>query len=193
MSALSNEFPNPTNAAKEQLLALLRESRERFLASFADVAEESCRCLPSPECWSVLGCVEHVAAAETFMLGLLKGPRRSRSAGAPNREQIFLERVANRSNKVKAPERAHPTGRFPTLDAARKQFETSRAGAILFAEQSTEDLRATEVTHSLFGDVSAHELLIIMAKHAERHALQIEEIRNSPAFVGEAARARSQA
>lgn len=130
----------------------------------------------------MLDCVEHVAGAENFMLGLLKGPSRPRSADAPNREQLFLERVANRSSKVEAPERGRPTGRFPTLDAARKQFETSRAGTILFAEQNTEDLRATEVPHPLFGEVSAYELLIIMAKHAERHAQQIEEIKSSPAF-----------
>jgi hypothetical protein len=31
----------------------------------------------------------------------------------------------------------------------------------------------------MFGDVSAYEMVIIIAKHAERHALQIEEIRNA--------------
>jgi hypothetical protein len=35
------------------------------------------------------------------------------------------------------------------------------------------------VPHPIFGDVSAYEMLIIMAKHAERHALQIEEIRKA--------------
>lgn len=175
-------LPNTVSIAadNQRLAALLRESRERFLLSLADVSEESCRHRPSSGCWSVLDCVEHVAATETFMFGLLKAPRRPRSADAPNREQIFLERVANRSSKVEAPERAHPTGRFPTLDAAQKLFENSRAGAILLAEQNTEDLRRTEVPHPLFGEVSAYELLIVMAKHAERHAAQIEEIRNHP-------------
>jgi uncharacterized damage-inducible protein DinB len=177
-------LPNTVSIAadNQRLAALLRESRERLLLSLADVTEQSCRRHPSSGCWSVLGCVEHVAVTETFMLGLLKGPRRPRSADAPNREQMFLERVANRSSKVEAPEKAHPTGRFPTLEAAQKLFETSRAGAILFAEQNNEDLRATEVSHPLFGEVSAYELLIIMAKHVERHAAQIEQIRNHPAF-----------
>ena len=185
-----NALPNPASIAaeNERLAALLRESRERFLASFADVTEENCRCRPTEECWSVLDCVEHIAAAETLMLGLLKTQRRPRPADAPNREQAFLERMGTRLRKVESPESGRPNGRFATLDAAREKFENSRTGAIHFAEQNTEDLRVTEVTHPhpLVGDVSAYEMLIIMAKHAERHALQIDEIKNSPAFLATA-------
>jgi hypothetical protein len=48
-------------------------------------------------------------------------------------------------------------------------------------EQNHEDLRATQVTHPhpVAGTVSTREMVIIMAKHAERHALQIEEIKNT--------------
>jgi uncharacterized damage-inducible protein DinB len=183
MSAL----PNTASMAadNERLASLLRESRKRFLASFAGVTEEHCRCRPAEGCWSVLDCVEHIAAAETLMLKLLQGPRSPRPADAPNREQAFLERMGTRLRKAEAPESGRPRGRFSTLEAARKQFEASRADAIRFAEENTEDLRATEVTHPhpLMGNVSACEMLIVMAKHAERHALQIEEIKNSPAFL----------
>src|SRR5438445_24335 len=50
-----------------------------------------------------------------------------------------------------------------------------------FVERCREDLRATEVTHPhpAAGVVSSYEMLIIMAKHAERHMLQIEEIKNT--------------
>ena len=166
---------------REKLLALLRESRERFVSSFAGVHDEQCRRRPAEGCWSVLDCVEHVAAAETFMLGLLKGARRPRPAGAANREKIFWQRMTDRSVRAESPQGGRPRGRFANLEEARKQFEISRAGTIGFVEDNKEDLRATEVTHPLpmFGDVSAFEMVIIMAKHAERHALQIEEVRNA--------------
>jgi hypothetical protein len=179
-----NTLPNTTsvaNADKDMLLELLRESRQRFLGSFAGVTEEqSCR-RPAEGCWSVADCVEHVATAETFMLRLVQGPRRPRPAGAPNREEIFLQRMTDRTTKVTSPEGARPTGRFGSVAAAAKQFETARAGTIRFVEESTDDLRATEVKHPhpLFGDVSAFEMVIIMARHAERHALQIEEVRRT--------------
>ena len=178
MSASPNLVPAST-ADKDKLLALLRESRERFVSSFAGVHDEQSRRRPAEGCWSVLDCVEHVAAAETFMLGLVKGSRRPRPAGAPNREELFLQRMTDRSVRAESPQGGRPRGRFANLEEARKQFEISRAGTISFVEENTEDLRGTEVTHPLamFGDVSAYEMVIIMAKHAERHALQIEEVR----------------
>jgi DinB superfamily len=179
-----NTLPNTlssSQADKDKLLDLLRSTRQRFLASFAGVTEEQSRRRPVEGSWSVADCVEHVAAAETFMLRLVQGQRQPRPAGAKNREEIFLERMTDRTTKIKSPEGARPTGRFGSMEAAGKQFETSRAGTIRFVEESTDDLRATGITHPhpLFGEVSAYEWVIIMAKHAERHALQIEEIKRT--------------
>jgi hypothetical protein len=178
MSTLPNTV-SISPADKEKLLDLLRESTQRFLGSFAGVTEEQSRKRPAEGSWSVMDCVEHVAAAETFMLRLVEGPRRPRPAGAPNREEMFLGRMTDRSVKAESPQGARPTGRFGGLIAAGRQFETARAGTIRFVQENTGDLRATEVTHPhpLFGDVSAYEMVIIMARHAERHALQIEEIK----------------
>ena len=115
------------------------------------------------------------------MLRLVQGPRRPRPVGAPNREEMFFRRMTDRSVKAESPERGRPRGRFASLEEARRQFAIARGETIGFVEANTEDLRATEVTHPLplFGEVSAYEMLIIMAKHAERHALQIEEIKSA--------------
>jgi uncharacterized damage-inducible protein DinB len=178
MSTLSN----PTSTAeKEKLLGLLRESRQRFLGSFEGITEEQCRCHPSEGQWSVLDTVEHLALAESLMFKLISNTRRPRPANAPNREDIFLRVVADRSRKSQAPEGGRPRGSFASLDAAAAQFKTARESTMKFVEDSSEDLRATEVTHPhpAAGAVSTYEMVIIMAKHAERHALQIEEIRGS--------------
>ncbi len=175
------------------LLALLRESRERFLGSFAGVSDEQSRLRPSPDCWSVLDTVEHLTSAEGIMLKLVTSTRRPRSADAPNREQVFLTMVADRSRKMQSPEGGRPCGRFANLAAAAAQFKASRDETIHFVEQNTEDLRATEVTHPhpMAGNVSSYEMVIIMAKHAERHAKQIEEIRNSLSLHADAAKGKS--
>ncbi|HET9837620.1 MAG TPA: DinB family protein [Candidatus Angelobacter sp.] len=175
--------PATMSADNERLAALLRDSRDHFMATLAGVSDERSRQRPAQGSWSVLDCVEHVAGAETFMLGLLQGPRRPRPDSAPNREAAFFQSVADRSRKVESPERGRPRGRFANLDDARKHFETARADTMRFIQDNTENLRATEVTHPLFGDVSVAEMLVIMAKHVERHARQIEEIKNSPAFL----------
>lgn len=115
------------------------------------------------------------------MLKLVTTQRRPRSADAPNREQVFLQMVGERTRKMQSPEGARPTGRFAGLSEAAKQFNASREAIIRYVEESTEDLRATEVTHPhpAAGVVSTYEMVIIMAKHGERHARQIDEIRGA--------------
>jgi uncharacterized damage-inducible protein DinB len=164
---------------KERLIALLRESRQRFLGSFAGVTDEESRRHPVEGRWSILETVEHLTVAEKAMLRLVTDTRCPRAASTPNREEIFLRAIADRSSKVESPEGARPKGRFPNLGEAQAQFQSAREGALRFVEQCNEDLRATEVTHPhpLAGVVTTYEMLIIMAKHTERHALQIEEIR----------------
>jgi hypothetical protein len=184
MNALNNSMAS-VNPDKEFLLALLHESRERFLNSFAGVADADCRRCPAEGSWSVLDTVEHLITAETIQLKLISTQPVPRPADAPNREQAFLNMVADRSRKMEAPEAARPTGRFATLADAAAQFKKTRDGVIQFAEQNTaEDMRANEVKHPhpAAGNVSLYEMLIIMARHAERHAQQIEEIRQALAL-----------
>src|SRR5262249_48000701 len=179
-----NAVPNPiarVDSTRTFLLSLLRESRETFLGSFAGVSEEQSRLRPAPDRWSVLDTVEHLTAAETLMVKILTTQRVPRKADASNREELFLAKAADRSRKWEAPETAIPRGRFAGLAEAAAKFTASRDEAIRFVEHNREDLRATEVTHPhpAVGVVSTCEMLIIIAKHAERHAKQIEEIRGA--------------
>jgi hypothetical protein len=186
-----NAMPNPasSNTGKEFLVSLLSESRERFLGSFAGVSEEQSRQRPDPNCWCVLETVEHLASAEGIMLGLITTQRRPRSAEAMNREEVFLKVVGDRSRKMQSPEGGQPRGRFASLAEAAAQFQTTRDSVIQFVKQYPEDLRGSEVTHPhpVAGSVSTYEMVIIIAKHAERHAKQIDEIRNTLAAQTKAA------
>jgi uncharacterized damage-inducible protein DinB len=181
-----------SQSGKEMLLQLLHGSREHFISSFADVTDSDSRRKPAESSWSILETVEHLAMAETYMLRLIAETRRPKTPELPDREQVFLTVIADRSRKSRAPEPSQPAGRFANLDDAAARFKTSRDRTIQFVEQCNEDLRATEVTHPhpAAGIVSTFEMLIIMAKHAERHALQIEEIKNNLAL--HTATARSQ-
>jgi uncharacterized damage-inducible protein DinB len=174
---LNNTSFNPND--KATLLQLLEESREKFLESFSGLGEEPARRHVAPASWSVLDTVEHLTVAEITMYRLIAGQRRPRTPDAPNREKLFLHVMADRSRKLESPQVGRPTGRFASLSEARTKFEAARRNTLEFVRQSEEDLRATEVTHPhpAAGTVSTFEMVIIMAKHAERHALQIEEIK----------------
>jgi uncharacterized damage-inducible protein DinB len=188
-------MPNPANSNSDKnfLVSLLRESRKNFLGSFAEVSDEESRLHPAENCWSVLDTVEHLTSAEGIMLRLITTQRRPRSADAANREQIFLKVIGDRSRKMQSPEGGQPCGRFSNLAEAAVQFMTNRDSVIQFVEQHPEDLRASEVSHPhpAAGNVSTYEMVIIIAKHAERHAKQIEEIRNTLATQTKSAVAQS--
>jgi uncharacterized damage-inducible protein DinB len=190
-----NAIPNPANSNTDKnfLVSLLRESRENFLGSFAGVSEEQSRLHPAENCWCVLDTVEHLTSAEGIMLKLITKQRKPRAADAANREQVFLKVIGDRSRKMQSPEGGQPRGRFANLAEAAAQFKTTRDGVIQFVEQHPEDLRASEVTHPhpAAGNVSTYEMVIIIAKHAERHAKQIEEIRNTLASQAESAAGQS--
>jgi uncharacterized damage-inducible protein DinB len=190
-----NAMPNPakSNTDKNFLVSLLCESREKFLGSFADVSDEQSHLHPAENCWCVLDTVEHLTSAEGIMLRLITTQRRPRQAEALNREEVFLKVVSDRSRKMQSPEGGEPRGRFASLAEAAAQFKTTRDSVIQFVEQHPEDLRASEVTHPhpSAGNVSTYEMVIIIAKHAERHAKQIEEIRNTLAAQKKTAAAQS--
>jgi uncharacterized damage-inducible protein DinB len=172
---------NSVDSQKEFLVSLLCESRERLLASFAGVSEEESRLRPEPDRWCVLDTVEHITAAETLMGKIVTTQRSPRTPDAPNREELFFLKTSDRSRRWEAPETSVPRGRFATLAEAAAVFKSSRNLTIQFVENNKDDLRTTEVRHPHpgIGVVSTCEMLIIMAKHAERHALQIEEIRKT--------------
>ena len=87
---------------KQFLLALLQETRDIFLNSFAVITEEQSRLKPAPDCWCVLDTVEHLTTAETIQLKLISTQRTQRPADAPNREQAFLHMIPNRTHKMES-------------------------------------------------------------------------------------------
>jgi uncharacterized damage-inducible protein DinB len=171
-------------ADRAQMLQLLSESRDNLVGAAAGVSDDQARIRPAQDRWSVLDCAEHVAIVENFLLKVLTtklspcAPSEERS-----REAFFLRSVANRTQKVMAPDMSHPSGRFATLVEALDYFRQSRARAVAFVEQCTLDLRALSAPHPLFGPMTGREFLIILALHPARHAEQIREVRAALGLV----------
>jgi hypothetical protein len=173
-----------TEVDKAKLLEALRKGGDAFLCSVAGVAEASCRLRPAENRWSVIECAEHVAVAEEVMLGLVTGERTARDPGGTKRDDRILRSGTDRSVRFDASDPSQPRGRFTTLAEALADFQAVRGRTLRFLEQTGEDLRATEVKHPhhAVGVISTYECLLLMGTHAQRHALQIEEIKNSPAY-----------
>jgi hypothetical protein len=85
---------------------------------------------------------------------------------------------------------AIPSGRFATVDQAARAFVVSRERTLRFVQSCDDDLRAKVTQHPVIGAANCYEMLLMMAAHPYRHAVQIAEIRDA---LTPPTRARSQA
>jgi hypothetical protein len=172
-----------TGNDREQAVAALQKSLETYLKTINSVPECNCAAKLSEECWSIIEIAEHVAVAEHGMFRSIEISTEKTTPPDFALDQKILLGGTNREIKRMAPERAHPKGRWKTLAECAEAFRQARVRTLEFAN-SAEGLRGKLVQHPLLGPVDAHQCLLIMAGHAQRHALQIEEIKNSAAYIG---------
>jgi len=163
---------------KTKLLDDLQNGRKVFVDAVSGVTEELAARAPAPGKWSVLECVEHVAVSEDYLFSQIM------AASTVEAPLINLEREArivfvarDRSKKIQSPDAGRPSGRFSTLAAAVRHFQTARERTLLFVQSCTEDLRCKITSHPMISKVNCYEVLLMIAAHPFRHAEQIEEIR----------------
>ena len=165
-----------TPQEKIEIVPLLEDSRDEFLAATRGIMEDQARAKSDPARWSILECVEHVTTVEErFLKRLETAPRLNAPRVDKQKEADLARRVPDRTVRAQAPEPALPTGRFATLAEALEQFGIDRAQTIRFAKDRAAELYWLSLEHQRFGPVNGSEFLVIMAGHARRHAAQIRE------------------
>ncbi len=165
---------------KQTLLNRLRESEMTFIGA-AEIPDELAVVCPAANCWSVLQVIEHVGMTERGLLGRFHASEAA--SGPPNLDfdQAITKIGHDRSKRRSAPERVVPSGKFSNVNDALEHFRLARQETIRFVENYSDDLRKRKVIHAV-AEMDGHQLFLLMAAHAERHALQIEEVKASAAY-----------
>ena len=161
---------------RDTLLARLRQSRDAYLRTIKGISDEAAKKDPGNGRWSILQVAEHVVHAERQMLTLwlrLAEPGESERA---KDEAIALGSI-DRSKKQVAPDRSLPTGKISTMAQAAEQFDFHRGQTIGYVEGTEDNLRGKVVQHPLAGTLDGYQLFLLMAGHVERHAAQIEALK----------------
>jgi len=173
------------SAANPQQLELLsdelRRSCERFLSVLGDVPEALRDMREAEGDWSIMECAEHICLAEELMSVSLRKRRPTDAAPDLERDGAVRKVALDRSRKISAPPQARPAGRYQSLKGAADAFRACRERNIAFIESLGEDLRRSTCLHPL-GIFDSYQFIQIMALHPERHASQIEQIKNSAAY-----------
>lgn len=170
------------HAERERALAMLRASGGAFL-DLAERADDARWGLtPQRGGWSLAEVAEHVTLVETGVAKLIQ--RKLFDEPAPvellaetrGKDERIEGYQADRTNRRTAPEFVTPRGRWPSRVELIAVFREGRAAVVAGIEAAPGDLRAYAAVHPILGPLDAYQWALFLARHLERHLLQMEEI-----------------
>jgi hypothetical protein len=176
-----------TAADKAKAVAYLEKTRAGVVATAKGLSEAQLNFRESPERWSIAECLEHIASAEDFLMGLITGQVMTAPARPESSEDVtaidefVFKAIPDRSQKVQAPEPLKPTNRFGSPKDSLKHFNESRAKTVAFLN-NTPGLRDHAIDSPLGKKLDAYEWVLFIAAHSERHTKQMQQVKDDPNF-----------
>jgi hypothetical protein len=172
-----------TDQERQAAIARLESSRDALLAAVSDVTDEQASFKPTPDRWSILQLVEHLATSDPGLMALIQ-----RALASPAQPELveetrkhdrrFLGELKPLPRGVnKAPDFLLPKSAYPKLADAIAAFEKAREATIAYARSTQDDLRDHFAPHSVLGPMDGFQWLMACALHAESHTLQILELK----------------
>lgn len=170
-----------SDADRQEILRLLQEGADALAEALEGIEESTAALRPRPDSWSVIECVEHLALTEAALLSRLRSAKPSDSSHEDRaREAKFQDLAMNRARRIEAPEVVIPKSTATGLSHAVERFHAARKETLRFVDQFPGDLRSWLTLHPLITrPVNCYEMLLLMAMHPRRHALQIAEAREA--------------
>ena len=174
-----------TESDKQEGLAQLNRTRTALVEATKGLSEAQWKFKPGPERWSVAETLEHIALSEDMLFERTSKTVMQAPAGKADRDykstdKFVLSAIADRTQKVQAPEPLVPTGRR-SLQESLDHFLKSRERTIEFLK-STPGLREHVVDSPLGKPLDAYQWLLFISAHSERHTKQILEVKSDPNF-----------
>jgi len=169
------------------LAAVLDEARRELLDAAHEIPPAARTARPTPDRWSAAEVLEHLAKVEDQSGRLFSvGARGLRESGATheqdNEASAIIEgfsrfRVDTRLRAVEAPEMVAPSA-DANFDAALIALAATRA-RLLASMHKASGLALSEASapHPRLGPLTLYEWLLMIARHEQRHAGQLREIR----------------
>jgi DinB superfamily len=161
---------------RQRLLAHLEMTERWLLRELDGLSVDQLKFQMTPDSWSIMDVVEHLAIAEPQYWKQLQDSLKS-PAGEIKPEATdagILWYGIDRTNRTRTGEARVPKGRFETIDASVAEFRKLRATMGDFAKTTQEDLRRRML---LEGNIDVYQWYLMISTHSQRHLLQIQEIK----------------
>ena len=141
----------------------------------------------SPDRWSVLECVYHIALSEKTLWAMLEtsmkaGPTPEKKKEVKMTDEDVIKRNEDRTNKRNSFPILEPgSASYKCWDDALNDFRTMRTTHIKYIKATSEDLR-NHFVQMPFGLIDCYQMALFISAHSNRHVQQINEVKADPNF-----------
>jgi hypothetical protein len=171
-----------TAGERQRLLAHFEMTGAWLESELAGLSKAQVTFKMTPESWSVMEVVEHLAIAEpqywkNFKDSLGKPAQPDFKPQATDAGMLWYG--IDRTNRTTTGEARVPRGTYAAVDDSLAAFRKLRAEMTQFARTTEEDLRGRQY---LTASQDLYQWLLMISTHSQRHILQIREIKAHKGF-----------
>jgi hypothetical protein len=178
-AALSAE--GMTAGDRQRLLAHLEMTESWLVSELKGLSEAQLHFRMKPESWSITDVVEHLSIAEPQywkqLTDSMQQPAKTEKLEAT--DAAILWYGIDRTNRTTTGEARVPTGKVTNVREPLDRFLKLRATMREYARGTADDLRSRKL---LEGNMDVYQWFLMISTHAQRHILQIREIKADPKY-----------
>jgi DinB family protein len=163
-----------TDGDRQRLLAHFEMTEGWLVSELAGLSPKQLTFKMTPDSWSITEVVEHLAIAEPqYWQQLLDAVKQPASADkGSTTDAAILWYGIDRTRRDKTGDARVPHGKYPDAKASLADFRKLRATMKTYGETTQEDLRGKR-----FGESDVYQWFLMISTHAQRHILQVREIK----------------
>lgn len=166
---------------RQRLRAHLDMTESWIVSELKGLSEAQLRFRMKPESWTISDVVEHLSIAEPQywqqLRDSMKQPANTGKSEAT--DAAILWYGIDRGNRTTTGEARVPTGKVADVREPLDRFLKLRATMREYAGTTTDDLRSRKL---IDGNMDVYQWFLMISSHAQRHILQIREIKADPKY-----------
>jgi hypothetical protein len=165
-----------TQEDRQQLVAHYEMTESWLVSELEGLTPEQLRFRMTPESWSIMDVVEHLAIAEPQywerVQESLKQPPSEKKATMTDARILWYG--IDRTERSRTGEARVPKGKWDDVRQSLAEFRKLRSTMLGFAKTTDEDLRSRLLVG---GNMEVYQWVLMISTHSQRHILQIREIK----------------
>ncbi len=179
--ALCAQAAPMTKSERQRLVAHLEMTQSWLLDETSHLSRQQLEFHPGPEAWSIIDVVEHLNLAEPVYWQQFHDALKKAPAGENPKvgDLDVLWYGIDRTIRQKTTPNKVPKSGPADLNALLEAFRNLHREILEYARTSSDDLRGRLIDKE---GTDAYQWLLMISTHAQRHIMQIREIKASEGF-----------